>query len=240
MGHIASTMDAVRSLERLGAAEGTTVVAASQTQGRGRAGRTWDSPYSAGLYCSILLRPNVPVASFQPMSIATGLAVCDALDPERQLDLKIKWPNDILAGDLKLGGILITAELSGPIVESAIVGIGVNFTSHADLPAYAVALGELCDRTDVEPIGLLSPIAGALSVRYLAILEGDSNLALFGWRGRLAYRDQLVSIEEGQQQLVGILTGIDPTGSLQLQTPTGPQLVISGDLTRGPRLARRG
>ena len=81
MGEVTSTMDIARRLESLGATEGITIVAASQTQGRGRSDRTWTSPPGAGLYCAILLRPQISSDRFRPFTIGAGLAMCEALDP---------------------------------------------------------------------------------------------------------------------------------------------------------------
>jgi BirA family biotin operon repressor/biotin-[acetyl-CoA-carboxylase] ligase len=237
MGEITSTMDIARCLGRLGATEGTAVIAARQTRGRGRSGREWASPRSSGFYCSILLRPCISAIAFQPMSIAAGLAVCDALDPNRRFDLKIKWPNDIFAADRKLGGILITTELSGSIVESAVLGIGINLLPDAARPSHAISLAEL-DHSTIEATDLLPVISDALSARYLAILEEDSDRALQNWSDRLAYLDELVVIQDGPQLIHGFVQGIDPAGSLQLQTPSGPKLVTSGDLTCGPKPVR--
>ncbi|HET9658996.1 MAG TPA: biotin--[acetyl-CoA-carboxylase] ligase [Thermomicrobiales bacterium] len=235
MGTVTSTMDIARTLIRHGANEGATVIAAHQSQGRGRAGRTWDSPASTGLYCSIILRPHIPAADFQPMSIAVGLALCDALDPGHRNNLELKWPNDILVQGRKLAGILIATDLYGPVVESAILGIGINLLPDPAQPSLAISLAELSNRSAIPASDLFPAIAAALRARYSAILDGNPERALQGWSDRLAYRNQLVTIEDGPHRLTGILLGIDSAGSLHLQTPSGPKLITSGDLNRGPQ-----
>jgi BirA family biotin operon repressor/biotin-[acetyl-CoA-carboxylase] ligase len=235
MGTVTSTMDIARTLIRHGADEGATVIAAHQSHGRGRAGRTWDSPPSTGLYCSIILRPRILAADFQPMSIAVGLALCDALDPAHRNRLELKWPNDILVQGRKLAGILITTDLTGPTVESAIVGMGINLLPDPTRPPLAISLAELPEPSAVPVPNLVTAIASALGTRYSAILQGDPERALQGWPDRLAYRNQLVTVQEGSRSVSGRLLGSDSAGSLRLETPTGPKRITTGDLTRGPR-----
>ena len=235
MGTVTSTMDTARVLVSHGAAEGTTVVAGRQTHGRGRAGRIWESPSSTGLYCSIILRPRIPAADFQSMAIAVGLALCDALDPDHRNDFQLKWPNDILVQDRKVAGILIATDMLGPIVQSAILGIGINLVPDPTRPPLAISLAELSNQPTRGASGLLPSITGALLPRYLAILDGNPARALQGWSDRLAYLDQPITIQEGGRHLSGILLGIDSSGSLHLQTSSGPKLITSGDLNRGPR-----
>lgn len=236
MGTVTSTMDIARRLDRLGAAEGTTVIATAQTAGRGRAGRVWQSPPSTGLYCSILLRPRIAVERFQPFSLVAGLALCDALDPDHRKNLALKWPNDLLVQDRKLAGILIATELSGSIVESAILGIGLNLTSDPNRPPHAIALTEIAQSPPPPTSELVDSIWTAIRPRYTALLDLDPTRALAGWNDRLAFLGDLVTIQDGPNQLTGRLTGFDPSGTLHLETASGPISISSGTLTRGPRL----
>lgn len=237
MGTVSSTMDIARDLGRLGAAEGTTVVAARQSAGRGRAGRTWESPGGAGLYCSVLLRPRIDSSAFQPMSIAVGLAVCDALDPEHRLGLQVKWPNDVLADGRKLAGILIRTYVTGSLVESAVLGIGLNLVPDSTRPAQAISLADLAGFTPNLWGDPLSSITTAIQARYAALAAGDTERALEGWDRRLAYLGERVTIEDGASLISGLSMGLGESGSLLIETATGLISIVSGDLTRGPRLA---
>jgi BirA family biotin operon repressor/biotin-[acetyl-CoA-carboxylase] ligase len=115
-----------------GAAEGTVLVADAQTAGRGRLGRRWASPAGAGLTFSVLLRPaGVPAALLGWLPLLTGVAAVAAVRGVAGVDAALKWPNDVLAGGAKLGGIL--AERAGSAV---VVGLGINvWQGRADLPA---------------------------------------------------------------------------------------------------------
>lgn len=175
------------------------------------------------------------MGDFSPFSIAAGLALCEVLDPHRCLGVKLKWPNDILVGDRKLAGILITTNLVGPLVETATVGIGLDVVPHPELPDTAISLSEL----DVDASRNLDRttrlIMSALSFRYSAICRGDQAEALRGWADYLAFLDRQVELEDGDVRFVGELSGIDLSGALLLSTAHGPVTVTAGELTRGPR-----
>src|SRR5437660_12347301 len=121
-----TNLEAMRQA-RAGAPEGLSVVAREQSAGRGRLDRTWHSPKDAGLYFSIVLRPKLPMNLWPLLPLMAALAVSDALMKSCGLRADIKWPNDILANDRKLCGILAeTIETTnGP---AAIIGIGINLT----------------------------------------------------------------------------------------------------------------
>ena len=235
IGTVTSTMDIARRLEFLGAAEGATVIAAAQTKGRGRADRTWHSPSGAGLYCSILLRPQLPAEQFQPFSIAAGLAICDALDPDNRIGLQLRWPNDILYQGRKLGGILITTAVNGPIVTSAVLGIGLNLRLDSTHPTTSTALDAV---PGISRQLLRSPehcMLSAISTRYAQLASGEIP-PIADWPARLAFLGDHVSIQEGRSTVTGTLQDLDFEGALILYTATGEHRIASGEFTRGPRL----
>src|SRR5205085_5743129 len=90
-----------------GAPEGSVYLAEEQTAGRGRGGHGWNSARSAGIYCSVILRPQVAPADVLMLSLATGLAVRDAVEQVTGLRADLRWPNDLLLGGKKFCGILI-------------------------------------------------------------------------------------------------------------------------------------
>src|SRR6516165_1419427 len=119
-----------------GAAEGTVLMAEAQTAGRGRLGRRWASPPRAGLTFSVLLRPDgVPAALLGWLPLLAGVAAAASVRAVAAVDATLKWPNDVLVGERKLGGIL--AERTGAAV---VIGIGINvWQTRADLPPDAAA-----------------------------------------------------------------------------------------------------
>ena len=123
---IASTNSHLRELAEAGAPQGTVVVAESQTQGRGRLGRRWESPAFANLYLSILLRPKLAPAHAAQITLIAAVALADVVDTYAPGRAAIKWPNDILIGGKKLAGILTEASCDAERVHYVILGIGVN------------------------------------------------------------------------------------------------------------------
>jgi len=133
-GQTGSTNADLLALAGEGAAEGTVLVAEAQTAARGRMGRRWVSPPGAGLTFSVLLRPGaVPGAALGWVPLLAGVAAVSAIRAVTSVDATLKWPNDVLAGGAKLGGIL--AERAGGAI---VLGIGINVSQRrADLPAAA-------------------------------------------------------------------------------------------------------
>ena len=123
---IDSTNSQALHITEVGTPHGTVIVANQQTAGKGRLGRRWHSPPNTNLYCSIILTQK-PIQSFISwIPLASGVAVAEALEDLSGLPTSVKWPNDILFGTKKLGGILCETTTKGPSGWGAIVGIGIN------------------------------------------------------------------------------------------------------------------
>ena len=166
-----------------GAAEGTVLVAEAQTAGRGRLGRRWASPPRTGLTFSVLLRPGgVPAARLGWLPLLAGVAAAASVRAVAAVDATLKWPNDVLAGEKKLGGIL--AERSGTAV---VVGIGINvWQARADLPPDAAATSvALAAGAGVTGAGAARAAAGRPAGRTGALVPGLAGPGEPGRRGRV-------------------------------------------------------
>lgn len=132
---IDSTSTHAKQLAMEGAADGTVVIADFQTAGRGRMGRSFQSPKGKGLYLSILLRPDVPAEQMTAITALAGIAVCDAVEAVCGVRPGLKWPNDPVMGRKKVCGIL-TEAVTDPNGKTAVVlGIGINvLQTEADFP----------------------------------------------------------------------------------------------------------
>ncbi len=126
LAETASTNDVARDWALAGAPDGAVVVAARQIRGRGRRERTWDSPPGAGLYASFILRPEWPADQAPNLAIVAGMAAFRALEKAGVDGLRVKWPNDVLAGGKKICGVLVEPRLGAGRIEFAVVGIGIN------------------------------------------------------------------------------------------------------------------
>ncbi len=132
-----STNETAKLLARKGAEEGTLVIADRQLMGKGRLGKTWDSPSGTGIWMSLILRPKITPGQASQLTLLAGLNMCEAIGRVTGLDSQIKWPNDIVVNGKKACGILteMSAELDG--VNYIILGIGVNVNMKSfgeDLP----------------------------------------------------------------------------------------------------------
>ncbi len=149
LGEIGSTNDRIMAAGRDGAPEGLAVIADRQTAGRGRLGRSWASPPGVGLYTSILLRPKLPAGQVPLLTLVSGLAVAEAIENVTGLAPRLKWPNDLLVNEKKVGGILTETASVESRVSYVAVGIGINVGHEAqDLPEQFHADGAGLGRPD--------------------------------------------------------------------------------------------
>lgn len=118
-------MDAAKELAEKEAEEGTVIIADHQTRGRGREGRTWESP-EGGMYLSLVLRPEILVFDAHRLIFLSGNATAQAVSKFAEEKVEIKWPNDLVYGDKKIGGLLCETSSIGKNLKYAVLGIGVN------------------------------------------------------------------------------------------------------------------
>jgi BirA family biotin operon repressor/biotin-[acetyl-CoA-carboxylase] ligase len=224
-----STNDEAAALARAGASHGTIVIAERQTAGRGRDGRTWQSP-AGGLYLSAVLRPALGPADVPPLTLAIGVAACDAAR-DVGAHAELKWPNDLYVGDKKLAGILVEAQSHGTRLEAVIVGIGVNLATTPELAPDArgaTAIGKV-DREHFIA-RLLARLEHWID-RYVA---GGVAAIVPAWRDRMMH-DLVLRAGE----LVGALAGIDDDGALLVRDDHGRvHRIRSGDVAVLPPLRR--
>ena len=126
LAETASTNDVAREWALAGAPAGAFATAARQTRGRGRRDRTWASPPETGLYVSFVLRPDWSAEQAPNLAILAGMAAFQALEKAGVKNLRIKWPNDVLAGGKKICGVLVEPRLGAGRIEFAVAGIGIN------------------------------------------------------------------------------------------------------------------
>ena len=140
-----STNDVARDWALAGAPEGAVVTAARQTRGRGRRERMWNSPLDAGLYASFILRPDWSAQDAPNLAILGGMAAYRALARAGVPNLRVKWPNDVLANGKKISGVLVEPRLGADRIEFAVIGIGINVGQSAvDFPPELQATATSC------------------------------------------------------------------------------------------------
>lgn len=229
-----STSRLAIDLARAGAPEGTAVVAERQTAGRGRLGRTWESPARLNLYLSVVLRPELPPAEVPRIALVAAIAVAEAIEQTSALEPSIKWPNDVLLGGRKTAGILTELEAEAEQVRFVVLGIGVNLNAtREDFPP------ELRDKATSLALEAGQPVdRAAFASALLARLDVDYDELLVrgfgGLRGRYEARHALAGRRvtvAGARGVEGTVRGIDEEGALLLETDRGVERVFSGEVT---------
>ena len=223
---IGSTNTEAAEQARRGASEGTCVIAREQTEGRGRYGRSWVSGKDAGLYLSVVLRPKLDLR-FQPLiTLMTGVAVHDALT-ELGVSPDIKWVNDLLVKEKKIGGILAEA-VATPTGNAVIVGIGVNLRSWNFPPEIAETATSIEAETGriLHADSVAEPITRHLSHFYQVLNEtaGAANI-IKEWSERSTYFEgKMVKVTLSDKMIEGVTAGLEENGALRVKT--GDDLVI--------------
>jgi BirA family biotin operon repressor/biotin-[acetyl-CoA-carboxylase] ligase len=231
-----STNARARQLAENSAAEGEIVIAESQTQGRGRLGRRWESPPFANLYFSVLLRPRLAPSHAPQITLMAAVALAEAVDSFIPQTPTIKWPNDILVDGKKLAGILTEAACSAERVDYVILGLGVNVNYSIDampepIRERATSILELTQQ-NVSRESLLRRLIQGLDRCYGELERSGFDAlaqrwqAYFGWRGRRVQVGLLDQVSSGYAK------GIDRDGALLIVDDDGvEQRVVAGDVT---------
>lgn len=226
-GHaIASTNDAAKELARCGAAEGTVVVAASQSAGRGRFGRTWASP-NGGIYASFVLRPALAPAQLPPLSLAVALGAARGLEA-LGVAARLKWPNDIQLAGRKLGGMLLEMAAESERVEWVVAGIGINLEDPGE--PNAAWLREVTHARAAEAAACaLDGMAGA----YREFVRAGFAGLRAEYEARLVTAGVGVVVRDlgGAVVASGTARGVGEDGSLLVESDAGTIAVRAGEVT---------
>ena len=232
---IDSTNTYAKKLAMSGAPDGTVVIANDQTAGRGRMGRTFQSPKDKGIYLSVLLRPEMEPQRLMPVTAMAGIAVADAVEAVCGVRPGLKWPNDPVIGNKKLCGILTEMSLEGETgrVQYLVLGIGIN-VGQADLTedvaAIATSLSAYLGRPVSRP-QLAAALIKELEKLYETLKDGDLSRYL------AAYRRDCVNLGK-TVQLLGedreVVTAVDIDGEfgLVVRTADGTEKTVrSGEVS---------
>lgn len=215
---VGSTNTILGELAAAGTAHGAVRIAELQVQGRGRRGRSWQSPYGQNLALSLGVRLPVTADALGGFSLCTGLAVVDALQSVGVENAALKWPNDVLVAGRKIAGILVEIQAAGPATD-VIVGIGINFRipdavrSRIEQPVIDLQeLGGGFSRNEV---------AGRLISSVVDFAEGFAGNGFAPMReafNRLHwYHDRTCLLLMGEEELSGLVRGVSDAGELLLE-----------------------
>jgi BirA family biotin operon repressor/biotin-[acetyl-CoA-carboxylase] ligase len=223
---IDSTNRQARDQGRRGAREGTVVLADFQSQGKGRLGRSWESPAGVNLYASIILRPPIPPKLAPQITLLAGVATANALARASGLDPRVKWPNDIVLRGKKVAGILSEMEANDTKTQFVILGIGVNVNWPSedippDLREIATSLRAEGGR-EIPRTLIAAEVFEELEQAYTSFLrEGFSPRLREEWNRLSWINGKRVTVRLSDKTISGEALGLDTDGALLLLDQEG-------------------
>lgn len=233
---IDSTNDYLRTLARSGAPEGTVLVAGHQTGGHGRRGRSFHSPEGMGVYLSILLRPQCQPTDLMHLTCATAVAMCNAVEAAAGFRPGIKWTNDLVAKDKKLGGILTELGFTPQgKLDYTIIGVGINVRQRQedfpqDIRDMAGSLAMICGK-DVDWAKVAATMMEALHQMSSTLLTGRDEM-LARYRSDCITLNRDVVLVRGEEKRYGHALDIDREGALVVRFADGSlESVNSGEIS---------
>jgi BirA family biotin operon repressor/biotin-[acetyl-CoA-carboxylase] ligase len=228
-----STNDLALREAQNGAPEGFSVLAEHQTGGRGRMGRTWESNPGQGLWLSMVFRPAWPVPSAQRLTLLVSVAAVRALEKTAGLHCSIKWPNDIMVEDKKLGGALTETQGDMDRIQYAVAGIGLNVHQSSEEFSPDVRTRATSVRIETGSAPRRADLLVAYFQEITALYAKPWPEVLDLWRDRCLTIGQRLELLRGNETLHGQMIGVDDNGALLLRAGNGTiHSLLSGEITR--------
>ncbi|MFR5602481.1 MAG: biotin--[acetyl-CoA-carboxylase] ligase, partial [Lachnospiraceae bacterium] len=211
------------------------VVADCQTAGKGRRGRSWESPKGTGIWMSLVMRPKVPPMCASMLTLVAAMAVAKGIDQETGLDSRIKWPNDIVAGSKKVCGILTEMSAELDQIHYVVTGMGINVNMDQFPEEIRETATSLCLETGrkIDRGALIGAIMSAFEEYYKRYEEHqDLSDLMEEYNDKLANRNREVRVLASGGEYTGIALGIDKTGQLLVRREDGSvATVLSGEVS---------
>jgi len=227
---LATTMETAKELARKGTAEGTVIIADTQTAGKGRLGRAWLSP-EGSLAMSLILKPSL--GNLPQLVMIASLAVVRTIKKVAGLETQIKWPNDILIKGKKVCGILIENEVKGDRVNFAIIGIGINVNfnplAFPEISDIATSLAHELG-AEVSKIELIGALLSELEQLYLEVQAGAPIYR--EWQENMGMLGRWIQVKTGEAVEQGKAETVTQNGNLILRRADGSLAeIVAGDVT---------
>lgn len=216
-----STNDLAWNEISLGAPEGTAIFAGRQSKGRGRFGREWHAPEDAGIWASVILKPNLPVEKSSLLMIIGAIAVCELVRDDFKLNASIRWPNDVMIDGKKIAGIIVETKYLRNSIESAVLGIGFNVNlNESEIPAdlktvmtsLAIETGRKIDMKDISRQFLVY-----LDKWHQKLTNANFSEITGTWQKMSGVLNKTVCVETENQSLEGIVIGLDSYDGITLK-----------------------
>jgi BirA family biotin operon repressor/biotin-[acetyl-CoA-carboxylase] ligase len=233
---VKSTNDiAAREAEK-GAEEGTVIVAEEQTQGRGRQGRSWHSPFGSGAYVSIILRPDLKPDLAPGLSLVAGLSLAEVLEQYCPKQVGIKWPNDVLLRGRKTAGILTELSAERGKINHVVVGVGININQTSlDFPDELLDIATSVRNvhgTMVDRVELVKRFLRSFEQEYKSYCESLLEPSRSRIRKYSSLLGRNVRVETGKKAYEGKAVDINEQGLLVVEIDGKRREFSSGEVTQ--------
>lgn len=229
-----STNIQAKRLAEEGMPHGTLVIAGCQKAGRGRRGRSWESPENDGIFMTLLLRPTFPPAKASMLTLVAAMAVSKAVRIQTDLPAEIKWPNDIVINGKKICGILTELNTEIDTINYVVTGIGINVSNQKFEPDISSAATSLLleNGCEIHRANLIEAVLEQYEYYYDKFCQ---NTDLSEWKDEyndfLVNRNRPVKVLDPKEPFTGIAKGINEYGELIVETNDGVRLVSSGEVS---------
>ena len=231
-----STNHVAMELGYAGEPEGAVVLAEEQTAGRGRVGRSWHSERGTGIYATLLLRPTLSPAQAPLLTMVAGLSARAAIQAQTGMSVDLKWPNDLLLGGAKVGGILTEMHAEPSLVRFVVIGLGINVNQEkfpAEIAGLATSLRKESGGKSHSRLELLVRLLGQFESDYNQLLREGSAYIVDRFQRESDFADgKRVKVETGFETYFGKTNGLSPEGMLMVKRDDGRVMtVIAGDVS---------
>ena len=225
-----STNTQAKKLAAAGAPHGTVLIAGHQTGGRGRMGRSFQSPEGKGVYLSVILRPQCPPEQLMHLTCAAGVAMLEAVEKVSGVRPSLKWINDLVIGTKKLGGILVEMSVDKGMVEYAVVGIGINCLQqpedfHPEIRHMATSLS-IASGKAVAPEKLAAAMVESLYILSLTLFTEKVQI-METYKAHCITLGKQIQVLRWDSIKPGTAIDLDAEGGLTVQYPDGTRETVS-------------
>ena len=225
-----STNTQAKLLAKQGAPHGTVLIAGHQTGGRGRMGRTFQSPEGKGVYLSLILRPGCKPEQLMHLTCAAGVAMVEAVEKVSGVRPQIKWINDLVVHGTKLGGILTEMSVDKGLVDYAVIGIGINCRQkEGDFPLEIASIAtslSLAAGKEILPEKLAAAMVEALWQMSLNLLTEKEQI-METYKNNCITLGKEIQVIKGDEVRPGNACDLDEDGGLWVEFPDGSRETVS-------------
>jgi BirA family biotin operon repressor/biotin-[acetyl-CoA-carboxylase] ligase len=230
---IGSTNDAALELARAGEPDGSVVMADHQKSGRGRRGQVWSAPVHRDLLMTLILRPGTEPRAALPVTLVVAMSIAVVLSKLLDVEVGVKWPNDVVCDRGKIAGILAESSTSASGLAHLVVGIGINVNARTedfppDLPYPAASCLTLTD-TEWDRADIAADVLGTIEAYYDRLLRDGFGPLRSAYEARLVHMGREVACAHRGVRISGAVRGVAMDGALRVEQAGAEEILLYGE-----------